>query len=357
MFLHQRRTFSIRVRRVIKGEIIMENIRFGIVGCGVIARFHARAIENCPGAVLTAACSKSYESAVKFCAEEGIEAFESYDALLKREDIDAVAICTPSGEHYAQIKAALEAGKHVLVEKPMCIRLSEAEEVIALAKEKGLLLCAVAQLRFSDSIREMKRVISDGHLGKIYSAALTMRYYRSQAYYDQAGWRGTWDMDGGGVLMNQGIHGVDMLCYLLGEVSEIKGFADTMGRNIEVEDTAAAALRFRSGAMAVIDASTCCEPGFPLRLVISGEKGTIALEGNSISTWTIDEPCRIETGKTEGKTSANDPKAIDFMNHARLYADFVRVLCEGGELVCSAEQGKLPLEIILGIYEDGMARS
>lgn len=332
----------------------MENIRFAIVGCGMIARFHARAIEHCPGAILSAACSKSYESAVKFCTEENIEAFESYERLLGCPDIDAVAICTPSGEHYPQVKAALLAGKHVLVEKPMCIRRGEAEELIALAKEKGLLLCAVAQLRFSDSIREMKRVIDGGHLGKIYSAALTMRYYRSQAYYDQAGWRGTWDMDGGGVLMNQGIHGVDMLCYLLGEAAEIKGFADTLGRYIEVEDTAVAALRFKSGALAVIDASTCCEPGFPLRLMISGEKGSVALEGDSIRIWTIDEPCRLEKKKAEGKTSANDPKAIDFMNHARLYDDFVRCIKEGGELVCSGEQGKLPLDIILGIYENGL---
>ena len=320
----------------------------------MIARFHARAIENCDGAVLAAACSKSYKSAEKFCAEEGAEAFESYAALLQCQDIDAVAICTPSGEHYSQIKAALKAGKHVLVEKPMCIRASEAEEVIALARDKGLVLCAVAQLRFSDNLRELKRAVSEGHLGRIYSAALTMRYYRTQAYYDQAGWRGTWAMDGGGVLMNQGIHGVDMLCWLLGEVEEIKGFADTLGRNIEVEDTAVAALRFRSGALGVIDASTCCAPGFPLRLVISGEKGSIALEGDSIVTWTIDEPCRIEKKKTEGKTSANDPKAIDYINHARLYTDFVRVVREGGELVCSGEQGKLPLDVILGIYEDGL---
>lgn len=335
----------------------MEKIRFGIVGCGMIARFHARAIEKAEGAVLQGACSKSMESAEKFCAVEGVEVYPSFDALLASDDIDAVSICTPSGEHYGQIRAALEAGKHVLVEKPMCITPEEAAEVIALAREKGLLLCAVAQLRFSDSIVEMKRAISEGHLGKIYSASLTMRYFRSQAYYDQAGWRGTWAMDGGGVLMNQGIHGVDMLCYLLGEAEEVTGYIGTMGRDIEVEDTAVAAVRFRSGALATIDASTCCEPGFPLRLVISGEGGTIAMEGSDIVTWTLTEPCRAGEKSAGGLTSANDPKAIDYMNHARLYEDFIRVLRHGGELVCSGEQGKLPLDIIVGLYRAGEKRS
>lgn len=328
----------------------MEKIRFGIVGCGMIARFHARAMEKTEGAYLQGACSKSIESAEKFCAEEGIEVYPSFEAMLASDNIDAVSICTPSGEHCGQIRAALEAGKHVLVEKPMCITPEEAAEVIAMAEEKGLLLCAVAQLRFSDSLREMKRVVAGGHLGKIYSAALTMRYYRSQAYYDQAGWRGTWAMDGGGVLMNQGIHGVDMLCYLLGEAEEVTGYIGTLGREIEVEDTAVAAVRFRSGALATIDASTCCQPGFPLRLVISGEGGTIAMEGSDIVTWTIDEPCRAGEKSAAGLTSANDPKAIDFMNHARLYEDFLRVLHEGGELVCSGAQGKLPLDIIVGLY-------
>lgn len=330
----------------------MDNIRFGIVGCGMIARFHARAIEHCHGATLLGACSKTKKSAETFCAEENIRVFDSYEQLLRCPEIDAVAICTPSGEHYGQICAALEAGKHVLVEKPMCLSLEAADHVIGLARERGLCLCAVAQLRFSDSIQEMKRVIDAGHMGKIYSAALTMRYFRSQAYYDQAGWRGTWEMDGGGVLMNQGIHGVDMLCYLLGPVAEIRGFADTLGRDIQVEDTAVAALRFQCGALAVIDASTCCEPGFPLRLVISGEKGTIALEGDRLVTWTIAEPCLIEGRAAKTLTSASDPKAIDFMNHARLYADFIEAIEQERKPLCSGEQGRLPLEVILGIYQN-----
>ena len=328
-----------------------KKVSFGIVGCGVIARYHAQAILSLDHAELVGACSKSGASTAAFCDEFSIRSFADYGEMLACPEISAVCICTPSGDHAAQILQALRAGKHVVVEKPMCISLADADEVIRVADETGLRVCAVSQLRFSDSICAIRGAIDQGLLGKIYSAALTMRYFRSQEYYDQAGWRGTWAMDGGGVLMNQGIHGVDMLCYLFGPAAEVGAYAQTMGRQIEVEDTAVAVVRFESGVLATIDASTCCAPGFPRKIVISGERGTIVTEEDNITLWTLPEPCPIPVGSLSASSGASDPKGITWANHARQFANFVDSVLLGTSLVSDAREGRLPLEIILGVYQ------
>lgn len=328
-----------------------KKVSFGIVGCGMIAHYHADAINAVENAELVGACSHSPASAEIFCRDRSIRKFDSYEEMLACPDINAVSICTPSGDHARQILMALRAGKDVVVEKPMTISLADADEVIRVAEETGRKVCSISQLRFSDAIQEIRRVIQEGHLGKIYSVALTMRYFRSQAYYDQAGWRGTWAQDGGGVLMNQGIHGIDMLCYLLGPAKEVAAYADTLGRNIEVEDTAVAAVKFENGVLATIDASTCCQPGFPRKMVISGEGGTIVTEDDNITLWTLSEPCRIPVGGVSENSGASDPRGITWANHARQFEDFVTGVLEDHPLVSDAREGRLPLEIILGVYQ------
>ena len=329
----------------------MAQIRFGIVGCGMIASYHAKAMEMTPGAVLLGACSKSSASAEKFCAENAVRKFDTYEEMLLCPDIDAISICTPSGDHARQILQALDAGKHVVVEKPMCIQLSDCDAVIRKAEETGKQVCVISQLRFSDAIQEIKRAIDAGEFGKLYSTALTMRYFRSQAYYDQAAWRGTWALDGGGILMNQGIHGVDMLCYLFGPAQSLSGYAQTMGHDIEVEDTAVTAIRFENGMLGTIDASTCCAPGFPKKIVISGEKGTVIMEEDAITHWSLPTPCHIPTGVVSGSSAASDPRGITCTNHARQFANFVDAVLNGAPMVSDARQGRLPLEIILGTYQ------
>lgn len=326
------------------------SVRIGIVGCGMIAAFHAHAINSLENTTLIGACSRSDASAEKFCTEQGIRKFDSYAELLACPDIDAVSLCTPSGDHCAQILQALDAGKHVVVEKPMCITLEECDRVIRRAEETGLTVCVISQHRFSDGIGEIKRAIDAGELGKIHCVQLTMHYFRPQKYYDSAAWRGTWALDGGGVLMNQGIHGVDMLCYLLGPAKSVTGYIETSGRNIEVEDTACAALRFESGVVGTIDASTCCEPGFPQRIVITCENGRIATQDDTIMEWTLPTPCRIEVGAPSGGSGAADPRAIFMENHVRQFRNFADHLLKGTPLNSDARAGKLPLEIILGIY-------
>ena len=328
-----------------------KSVRFGIVGCGMISHYHADAIGAVENAELVGACSRSRESAEAFCGKYGIRCFESYEQMLASSDITAVSICTPSGDHARQILMALRAGKDVVVEKPMCISLADADEVIRLAEETGKKVCVISQLRFSDAIQEIRRAIREGLLGKVYSVALTMRYFRSQAYYDQAGWRGTWAMDGGGVLMNQGIHGIDMLCYLFGPAEEVGAYAATLGRDIEVEDTAVAAVKFESGVLATIDASTCCAPGFPRKMVISGERGTIVTEDDNIVLWTLPEPCGMTVGTVSANSGASDPRGITWANHARQFEDFVDSVLNDRAPVSDQREGRLPLELILGVYE------
>lgn len=325
-------------------------LRIGIVGCGMIANFHAHAIHNTDGAVLAGACSKSPASAEKFCAEQNIPKFDSFAQMLASADIDAVSLCTPSGDHCQQILQALEAGKHVVVEKPMCITLEECDRVIAKAEETGLTVCVISQHRFSDGISEIRRAIHAGELGKIHCVQLTMHYFRPQSYYDSAAWRGTWALDGGGVLMNQGIHGVDMLCYLLGKAQSVTGFVATSGRDIEVEDTACAAVRFENGVIGTIDASTCCAPGFPQKIVITCEKGRIVTQDDFIVEWTLPTPCQIPVGAGVGGSGSADPKAIFMENHIRQFRDFTAAVLQGAPLNSGPREGKLPLEIILGIY-------
>lgn len=326
-------------------------IGIGIVGCGVISHAHAFAAKGAEGLALVGACSRSDSSAEKFCTEHQIRKFDTYDDMLACPEIQAVSICTPSGDHCVQILKALDAGKHVVVEKPMCITLEDCDKVIRRAEETGLTVCVIFQNRFSDGMQEIRRAIQEGETGKIYSAQLTMHYFRPQSYYDSASWRGTWELDGGGVLMNQGIHGVDMLCYFLGPAKCVTGFARTQGRNIEVEDTAAAAVLFESGAIGTIDASTCCAPGFPQQIVLNCEKGRIVTRDDTIAEWTLPTPCRVPLGVGSAGSGAGDPRAIFMVNHQRQLQNFADSLLKGAQLNSDARSGKQSLEIILGLYK------
>ena len=327
-----------------------DSISFGIVGCGTISRFHALAIADVPGARLLGACSRSYESAKTLCDEFHVHPYASFEEMLADPELDAVVICTPSGDHAQQILEALEAGKHVVVEKPMCLTLEEADAVIAMAEKTGLMVCVISQTRFSDGVQAIRQAIDRGALGRLVSASLTMRYFRSQEYYNTAQWRGTIAGDGGGVLMNQGIHGVDVLCYLMGKPIGVKGYARTLLRDIEVEDTAVAALEFDGGALAVIDATVCSQPAMPRTLILCGEKGSIVLEEDSIKEWNLPTP-RPCLSTASGGSGAADPKGITHLNHTREYQNILNHLLKGQPLLLDSRQGRMPLSVILGIYE------
>lgn len=328
-----------------------KELGFGLLGCGMVGHYHAEAIKAVDGCTLVACASKSFASAEKLASEFNTEARQSFNDLLSDASINFIAICTPTGDHYENAKQALLAGKNVVVEKPMCLGLDKADELIALAKQKNLVLCSISQTRFSDAVQAIHNAVQAGQFGKMVSAQLMMRFMRTQAYYDQADWRGTFAGDGGGVLMNQGIHGIDVLCYIMGRAVSVAGYTATRLRNIEVEDTAAAALEFEDGALGIIDATVCSEPSFTKKFIFCGEKGTVVLENDVISLWSLPCPCPVSVGPSAGGSSSADPRGITTEYHIREYTNLRNHVLDGEALLVDGKQGKLPLSVIYGIYE------
>lgn len=326
-------------------------LRFGIVGCGMIARYHAATVRETPDCELLGACDRIMSSTDTFCAENKIIPFDSYSSMLAHPELDVVVICTSSGEHFKQAKAAIQANKHVIIEKPMCLTMEDADELVALSKKHQKTICVISQHRFSDAAQVIKKAIDEGAFGKMVSASLMMRYNRTQSYYDQAAWRGTFASDGGGVLMNQGIHGIDLLCYFMGKPVGTCGYVRTRLRNIEVEDTAAAAVEYEDGSIAVIDATVCSQPPFSKKFILCGENGTVILEEDAITCWSLPSECPIPLNKFSGFSASSDPKGNSAQYHIREYANFVSHIRNGDPLLVDVEQGRIPLGVILGIYE------
>lgn len=329
-----------------------EQVRFAVVGCGMIARFHAAAIAEIPGASLVGAYDQHRPGAEAFAADHpGLRLFSTLEELLAAPEVDAVCVCTPSGLHTAQAVAAMEAGKHLVVEKPMSLSLADADRLIATAEKTGVKVCVISQFRFSDAVQEIRRAVECGALGKIVSGSLSMKYYRSEEYYASGVWRGTWDMDGGGALMNQGIHGIDVYRYLMGPVRRLTAFAKTQTRPIEVEDSAVAVVEFTSGAVGTIEGSTTCYPGYPRRIELCGDAGSVVLEEDAILRWDLPIDCRLLVGERAQNVAASDPKAINVRGHVKQIANLVDAVLYGAPLMADAASGRPPLEIILGIYE------
>ena len=329
----------------------MKMLRFGILGCGTVAGYHAAAIAAVPGAKVVCACGKSPERAEEFCCKWGISRVKSYREMLERQDVDVISLCTPSGLHGEEAVAALKAGKHLVIEKPVSIRNADADQILTLAEASNRTVGVISQMRFSDAAREIYRAMSAGAFGKLVSAALTMRYYRGQDYYDSGAWRGTQSMDGGGILMNQGIHGVDLLASFMGPVQEVTGYTTTRLRKIEVEDTACAVLRFASGAIGTIDATVCNPGGSPMRIEICGEKGSVVLEDESIAFWGLEKPCGVPVGMLSGSSASASPTGISVENHIRQFADFVAAVRDQRVPAVTVRDGRHALQIVCGVYE------
>lgn len=324
-------------------------LRFGIIGCGTAGVFHAKAIHALNGALLTAVYDFSAANARKFAAEYGAQVFENMDDLLACPQVDAVCICTPSGLHAAQALAAIAHKKHVLIEKPLATTLEDARQVTEAAKDAGVVVDVVAQLRLSEAVRRIREALALGKLGTLTLCQLDMVYYRSEDYYTSSPWRGTWEMDGGGAMMNQGIHGMDLLLYLLGPVKRIFGSAKTMARPIETEDTAAAMLEFENGTVCTVAATTSVYPGSPRCLRICGTKGTVTLTEDLLTGWAVEGEAREESGQLDYQ-SFSRPDTVPVSAHLGVLRDFVQAVQTGGSPVSSAADGFNAVALIKSVY-------
>lgn len=337
----------------------MKPVRFGIIGTGNIAAFHAAAIGAAKNSVLTAVCGISLEQAKAFGEKYGVSGESDLQTFLAREDVDAVTIATPSGLHADVAIPSARAGKHILCEKPLEINLERVTRIIQACEENKVLLACVFQSRLNKNIQHIRRAIDAGRFGRLVLANIQIKWFRSQTYYDNGQWRGTWSLDGGGALMNQGIHLVDLLVHLAGRPESVHAYTGTLTHTgIEVEDTVVAAIRFKNGAMGTIEASTSCAPGFPRRLEISGEKGSVVMEDDCLTRWEFIEPqpgddaVRADGMKGDGlQSGATDPNAISHEGHRRLIEDLAEAIHEGREPAIPGREGLLAVELISGIYE------
>jgi UDP-N-acetyl-2-amino-2-deoxyglucuronate dehydrogenase len=330
-------------------------VRFALIGTGNIAGFHADAIKQVPSAQLVAAFSRGNPEA--FAAKHGCAAVRSLEELLARPDVDAVCITTPSGAHGDPAIAAMKAGKHVLCEKPLEISAKRIDAMLACAKETGRILAAVFQSRFGQGAQTVKRAVEAGRFGRITLASAYIKWWRTQEYYDSGAWRGTWELDGGGSLMNQGIHAIDLLQWLVGLPVQVQASIATLAHErIAVEDTAVAALRYESGALGVIEAATSAYPGWTKKIEISGDQGSVVLEDDHIKFWQFakeepgDEQVRTGGGANIGGGAAN-PMAISTEGHRRQIEDLCAAIREGREPAIAGRDARNAVALIGAIYE------
>ena len=336
-------------------------MKFGIIGAGMIGGFHARAIAAMEGCELVGVASRRYDGARSFANEHETKAYESVEALLADPEIDIVTIGTPSGAHFEPAMAAIEAGKHVAIEKPIEITTERIDQMTAAAEAKGVTIAAILNRRFNPGMDAFKQAVETGRFGRLTSASAYVKWYRNQAYYDSGDWRGTWALDGGGALMNQSIHAIDALLYLAGPVKSVQAHAACLAhQNIEVEDSAVAILEFENDAHGVIEGSTCAwsKEGHPARVQLCGTEGSVFLADEAFEVWdfmdTSEEDTRIHSDLTKGVRSglgANDPGAINFHQHQRNFEEIVATIEEGREPTTSAVEARKSVELIQAIYQ------
>lgn len=326
-------------------------VRFGLIGCGMIARLHAGAIREIPGAELGGAFDPVPGRAEAFMNEQGGKPYPSVEALLADPAIDAVCICTPSGTHAELAVQAAEAGKHVVVEKPMAITLEQLWKVKETCRKTGVKFCCISQLRFTRDYRLIREAVAEGRLGRLVCGDIYMKYYRDEAYYAGSSWRGTLAMDGGGALMNQGIHGVDLVQSIMGPVKSVFARSRTLLHKIEAEDTLSAVLEYESGALGVIEATTSTRPGYSRRMEINGTLGGITLTEDRITAWDLDaSPDLLVNPVESGVRTAGDPTALAAECHREQLADMVAAIRSDRLPLIDAEEGSRAVEIILAIY-------
>jgi len=328
-----------------------------IVGTGLISRFHARAVADVPGAQLVAVCSRERSRAEAFAREFGCEACDSRSGMLARRDIDVLMIATPSGAHLEAAVAAAKAGKHVLCEKPLEITAARVDEMIAAHRASGTQLGCTFQLRYMPVLQPIREALREGRLGTLTYAGVYVPWWRSEAYYSDSAWHGTRQLDGGGALMNQAIHMIDLLCDLLPPVRSVAAFTSNVGHaGIETEDAATAALRFEGGAVGVVYGTTSSWPGQSKRLEISGTRGTVVLVEDGLAVFEFqdkragDEEVRTAFGPGARASGVNDPGAMTHALHAACFRDFLCSLDSGRPFRVNGESARRPVALIEAIY-------
>src|SRR5258706_3752586 len=338
-------------------------LRFGIIGCGVIGRIHAEAISSLPDAQLVAVADVIPKRAQELAEKFHVTPYEDVQEMLAHEELDVVDIGTPSGQHGEHACQVMRSGRHVIVEKPMEISRAAIEEMLRVQQENGVKLAVISQHRFDPVTRQGHDLVEEHAFGRLVLGNAIIPWWRSQAYYDSGAWRGTWELDGGGVLLNQSIHSIDVLQWLMGPVKSVFAYTDTLVHRMETEDVAVAILRLANGALGTIAATTGAYPGTGTRIEMYGDKGSVVIEDDRLSYLHLarddhEEVSPYGAGREQrassapaGPSAAQNPAALALRSHVLQIEDMIRAIRENGSPLVDGYAAKHPVEIILGIYE------
>jgi predicted dehydrogenase len=340
----------------------MSDLGVCIVGCGMIARFHARALAEVPGMRIVALVGRDAAAPRRLADELKLSSATIYTDVaeaVKQPGVDIVIVCTPSGAHLDQAVIAANAGKHVVVEKPLEITPERCDRIIDACDRNRVKLCTIFPSRFADSNLTLKASVEAGRFGRLTLGETTCKWWRSQEYYDKGGWKGTLALDGGGALMNQAVHNVDLLLWLMGPATHVCGFTATLAHErIEVEDTAVACLRFANGALGVIQATTSVHPGYPKTIAVHGDRGSAVIEQEDVLRWDFTPPTpedeRVKqrfAQKVGASGGASDPAAISHRGHQRQLSDFVDAIRNDRPPAVDGREGRKAVALIFAVYE------
>ncbi len=329
---------------------------YAIIGAGNIGAVHAQALAHVPGTRLACVADSTREKAEALAGQYGGDWCGDFLSAVNRADVDVVCICTPSGAHVEPGVAAAEAGKHLVIEKPLDVTLERVDRLLDAARMAGVKTTCVLPYRFLAGSRRAYEAIQAGRLGRITLAEARVPWWRSQAYYDAGGWRGTVQFDGGGALLNQALHAIDLMLWLVGRPVWVSGRVATLAHRMETEDTGVAALALASGALAVLTGGTGCYPGDPATIAVYGDKGTIILQEGRIKEWRLADaaPGEAEAMRAEdqlGGSGSGDPSAIGFEMHRRQLADFTEAIVHDRRPFVTGPDGRPCLEAIAAVYE------
>jgi predicted dehydrogenase len=326
--------------------------RLGILGAGNISDTHARAASAIPGVEVVAVHGRNAERAARLGSAFGAAVFDTLEGFLDHP-MDGVAIGSPSGVHAEQGSRAAARGLHLIVEKPIDVTPERADVLIGAAKAADVRLGVFFQDRVQPDIMRLRDAIVSGRIGRPLAASARVKWYRPPEYYGQSLWRGTWALDGGGALMNQGIHTVDLLQWLLGPVRRLSATTRTALHKIEVEDTAIALLEFTSGAVATLEATTAAYPGYKRRVEISGTEGTLVLEHDRLVRADLRQPADdlVADVSADSNQSASSPVVSDARGHQRLLEDFVDAVHSHRDPICTGEDARKSVALVCAIYD------
>lgn len=323
----------------------------GIVGLGNIADVHAEAIKLGTTGRVVAATSSSEEKIERFNEEFGARGYTSYEEMLDDPDVDVVSVCTPSGTHLDFGKVAAEAGKHVVVEKPIEVTLERAASLIQSCQDNDVKLAVIYQSRFSEAAMKMKAAIDGGDIGDVFMAMAAVKWFRDDEYYEKGGWRGTLKLDGGGAVINQAIHTIDLLLWLLGDVDTIHAYKGTFTHNIEAEDNAVAIFRLASGAVGTFVASTSIVPPQPRKIEVHGSKGTALLDESSFHLLKTDADLKSHGEVEEAQGGASPMAHFQFGPHRDQFTAIFEAIRSGGEAPVTGADSLRSLAFVAGLYK------